>query len=115
MPNSADRRAQRALEARAYRYLPSREVLQAAAQLEQAKMERATRDSQLTLQAGSLAVAVLSQVPREPEENKPVFVAARKLLVEILQRAQATLESPDPDDDELGADEAEAEVDGALT
>jgi hypothetical protein len=115
MPNSAERRAQRALEARAYRYLPSREVLQAATQLEQTKMESATRDSQLTLQAGSLAVAVLSQVPREPEENKPVFIAARGLLVGILERAKSTVESLDHDDDELVADEADVGADGVLS
>jgi hypothetical protein len=90
MSDSADRRALRKAAAEASRHLPTREALQAAAQLEQleqTRMQRATQSAQLALQNGSLAVAVLSQIPRDNEENKPLFMAARKLLGEVLVRA----------------------------
>ena len=74
MPDSADRRARRKLLAEAYSSLPSREVLQAAAELESAKMQRASQSEQMALQKGSLAVAILSQVPRDDENNRPVFI-----------------------------------------
>src|SRR5579863_7303364 len=50
MPEFRKRRALRKLEAKFYSNLPARDVLQAATQLEQAKIERATRDGQLGLQ-----------------------------------------------------------------
>jgi len=62
--DSAARRARRKLLAEAYSSLPSRETLAAAADLERAKAQRAIQDEQFALQRGSLAVAVLSQVPR---------------------------------------------------
>jgi hypothetical protein len=77
MSDSSERRALRKLQAEGYRYLPSREVLQAATVLEQAKAQRAVQEAQLAVQRGSLAVAVLSQVPRDIEENKRVFATAR--------------------------------------
>ncbi len=86
MSDSAERRARRKLLAEAYSSLPSRETLQAAADLERAKLQRAGQNEQMALQKGSLAVAVLSQVPRDNEENKPIFTEARNLLHEILKR-----------------------------
>jgi hypothetical protein len=48
-------------------------VLQAAAALERAKAQRINQEEQAALQKGSLAVAVLSQIPRDDELNKPVL------------------------------------------
>jgi hypothetical protein len=84
MTDSSRRRALRKLESKFYNGLPARDVLQAATQLEQAKIERATRDGQLGLQRGSLCIAVLSQLPRDKEELKPLFQKATELLSEIL-------------------------------
>ncbi len=103
--DSAERRAQRKLAAEAYKYLPSRETLQAATQLEHAKMERATREEQLAVQKGSLAVAVLSQLPRDNEDNKPIFVAARELLLRILKQGFVQLQEAE---DEEGLEDDEA-------
>lgn len=106
MSDSSERRARRKLLAEAYNQLPSRETLHAAAELERARMQRAVQDEQFALQRGSLAVAVLSQVPRDNEENRPLFGEARKLLFEILKRGVAQLEESDndeplPDEEEL--------------
>lgn len=115
-PDSAERRARRKLLAEAYNILPSRETLHAAAELERAKMQRAVQNEQLAVQKGSLAVAVLSQIPRDNEENKPVFLAARELLLETiadgleqLREARAARREDDahvsedePEEDEAG-------------
>ena len=45
--------------------------------------------NKFALQRGSLAVAVLSQVPRDNEDNRPLFAEARKLLLEVLKRGVA--------------------------
>jgi len=103
---SAERRAQRQLLAEAYKRLPSRETLSAAAELERAKMQRAVQDEQFALQRGSLAVAVLSQVPRDNEENRPLFAEARNLLLEVLKRSSAQLQESDEADED---DDEEAE------
>ena len=105
MSDSADRRARRKLLAEAYSNLPSRELLQAAAELERARMQRANQTDQLTLQKGSLAVAILSQVPRDDEQNKPIFVEARNLLQGILKKGIAQLN--EPNEDEEGDEESE--------
>lgn len=97
--DSAERRARRKLLAEAYNRLPSRETLSAAAELERAKMQRAVQDEQFALQRGSLAVAVLSQVPRDNEENKPLFAEARCMLLEVLKRGVAQLQQQDDDED----------------
>lgn len=107
MSDSSERRARRKLLAEAYSQLPSRETLHAAAELERVRMQRAVQDEQFALQRGSLAVAVLSQVPRDNEENRPLFLEARKLLLEILKRGVAQLEQSTEDDDEA----ADAEED----
>jgi hypothetical protein len=91
MTDSSRRRALRRLEAKFYNGLPARDVLQAATQLEQAKIERATRDGQLGLQRGSLCIAVLSQLPRDKEELKPLFQKANELLSEILDTERARM------------------------
>jgi hypothetical protein len=101
MADSAERRARRKLLAEAYSSLPSREVLQAAADLERAKAQRTSQAEQVALQKGSLAVAVLSQVPRDDENNKPLFADARNLLHEILKRGVAQLEQIDDDSEEV--------------
>lgn len=103
--DSADRRARRKLLAEAYKSLPSRETLSAAAELERAKMQRAVQDEQFALQRGSLAVAVLSQVPRDNEENKPLFAEARRMLLEVLKRGVAQLQILDEDDEEAEDEE----------
>ncbi len=90
--------------AEAYNRLPSRETLQAATQLEQTKMQRAMQNDQLTLQKASLAVAVLSQIPRDNEENKPAFALSRELLVACLTKALERLQQSD-EDDETDAEE----------
>lgn len=102
--DSAARRARRKLLAEAYNNLPSRETLAAAAELERAKAQRAVQDEQFALQRGSLAVAVLSQVPRDNEENRPLFGEARTLLLEVLKRGVEQLQRPD-EDEELDDDE----------
>lgn len=84
MSDSAERRAQRKFLAEAYPTLPSRQTLAAATDLERAKMQRARQNEQFALQKGSLCVAVLSQLPRDIDDNKPVFTAARELLAEVL-------------------------------
>ncbi len=61
-------------------------------------MQRAVQDEQFALQRGSLAVAVLSQVPRDNEENRPLFVEARKLLLEVLKRGVAQVEETESDE-----------------
>jgi hypothetical protein len=104
--DSAERRARRKILAEAYNRLPSRETLSAAAELERAKMQRAVQDEQFALQRGSLAVAVLSPVPRDNEDNRPLFSEARNLLLEVLKRSVAQLQEPD---DEDGDEEAEDE------
>jgi hypothetical protein len=68
-------------------------------------MQRAVQDEQFALQRGSLAVAVLSQLPRDNEDNRPLFAEARKLLLEVLERGTAQLhdlaqEREDDADDE---------------
>lgn len=73
MSDSAERRARRKLLAEAYSNLPSREVLQAATDLERAKAQSLSQSEQMALQKGSLAVAILSQIPREDDHNKPLF------------------------------------------
>lgn len=54
-------------------------------------MQRSAQTEQLTVQKASLAVAVLSQIPRDNEENKPIFAAARELLLESVKEALAEL------------------------
>ncbi len=54
----------------------------------------------MALQKGSLAVAVLSQVPRDNEENKSLFTEARDLLHEILRKGLAQLQAADEDDED---------------
>lgn len=103
--DSAERRARRKLLAEAYSSLPSREALQAAAELERVRMQRASQNEQTALQKGSLAVAILSQVPRDDENNKPLFIDARNLLQGILKRGIALFEQPDSDDDDESGDE----------
>lgn len=100
MSDSAERRARRKLLAEAYSNLPSREVLQAAVELERAKMQRASQNEQMALQKGSLAVAILSQVPRDDENNKPLFIEARNLLQEILKRGISLLDEIDEIDED---------------
>lgn len=102
--DSAERRARRKLLAEAYSNLPSREVLQAATELERAKMQHASQSVQLALQKGSLAVAILSQVPRDDEHNKPIFSEARTLLQAILKDGVTHLEQGTGDNEELGED-----------
>lgn len=104
--DSAERRARRKILAEAYNRLPSRETLSAAAELERAKMQRAVQDEQFALQRGSLAVAVLSQIPRDNEDNRPLFSEARNLLLEVLKRSVAQLQEFDI---ENGDEEAEDE------
>lgn len=101
--DSAARRARRKFLAEAYNSLPSRETLAAAAELERAKAQRAVQDEQFALQRGSLAVAVLSQIPRDNEENRPLFTEARALLFEVLKRGIEQLQSSG--DEELDDDE----------
>jgi hypothetical protein len=108
MPESPKRRALRKLKAELYNSLPARDVLHAATQLEQAKIERATRDGQLGLQRGSLCIAVLSQLPRDKDELKPLFQKANDLLGEILDTERTRMhealkdaEKPQEDDAEL--------------
>lgn len=110
MSDSADRRARRKLLAEAYNRLPTRETLQAAAELERARMQRAAQNEQMALQKGSLAVAVLSQVPRDNEENKPLFAEARELLHEILKKGLQQLHDLDQADEEDRDEEAEENV-----
>jgi hypothetical protein len=62
-------------------------------------MQRAVQDEQFALQRGSLAVAVLSQVPRDNEENRPLFAEARSMLLEVLRRGVAQLRKSDEDED----------------
>lgn len=100
MSDSAERRARRKLLAEAYGHLPSRETLLAATELERSKMQRASQSEQLAVQRGSLAVAVLSQVPRDNEENKPLFAEARNLILEILKRGLAQLQESAEEDEE---------------
>lgn len=114
MSESAQRRARRRLLAEAYGSLPSREVLQAATELERAKMQRASQDVQMALQQGSLAVAILSQVPRDNEENKPIFVEARNLLQAILKKGIATLEGLADDEDDSDEEGEETLVQDGL-
>jgi hypothetical protein len=83
-------------------------VLQAATDLEKSKMNRSSQNEQMALQKGSLAVAILSQVPRDDEYNKPLFVEARNLLQEILKKGIALLQEPDDDEDESGDDEGDS-------
>jgi hypothetical protein len=100
MPSeSAERRARRKLLAEAYGRLPSRETLQTATELERAKMQRSIQNEQFALQRGSLAVAVLSQVPRDNEENRPLFTEARNVLLEVLKRGVAQLLQEGSDED----------------
>lgn len=105
MVDSAERRARRKLLAEAYNHLPSRETLSAATELERAKIQRTVQDEQFALQRGSLAVAVLSQVPRDNEENRPLFAEARNLLLEVLKRSIAHLQEPDDTEDETEDEE----------
>lgn len=77
-------------------------------------MQRATQNEQFALQKGSLAVAVLSQVPRDNEENKPLFGAARDLLLEILTKGLADIQKADEGDDDDEADD-ETEDEESLT
>jgi hypothetical protein len=106
MSESSERRARRKLLADAYSHLPSRETLQAAAELERVKMQRAVQDEQFALQRGSLAVAVLSQVPRDNEENRPLFVEARQMLLEVLRRGLMQLRESEEESDQEIEDEA---------
>lgn len=114
MAESAKRRALRKLEARFYNTLPARDVLQTATQLEQAKIERATRDAQLALQRGSLCVAVLSQLPRDKDELKPLFQKANDFLNEILdierERMHESLKEDEDVDESAELDESELEA-----
>ncbi|HLY01133.1 MAG TPA: hypothetical protein VKR56_01405 [Candidatus Cybelea sp.] len=105
MSDSAERRARRKLLAQAYSQLPTREALQAATELERAKIQRAGQNEQMAIQKGSLAVAVLSQVPRDIEENKPLFAEARNLLHEILVKGLFQLQAIDQDEDEAADDD----------
>ncbi len=107
MSDSAERRARRKFLADAYRTLPSREALQAAADLERVKMQRTQQNAQMALQQGSLAVAILSQVPRDDENNKPIFVEARNMLKEILKRGLQLLEEAE---EELEEDDESEET-----
>ncbi len=68
-------------------------------------MQRAVQDEQFALQRGSLAVAVLSQVPRDNEDNRPLFAEARKLLLEVLKRSAAQVQEHDEGDEALEEEE----------
>lgn len=114
MTDSAERRARRKLLAQAYNSLPSREVLQAAADLERARIQRTGQNEQTALQKGSLAVAVLSQVPRDDEHNRPLFVDARNLLHEILTKGILQLQKMDADSEEDDAETEEDDESGVL-
>lgn len=105
--DSAERRARRKLLAEAYSRLPSRETLQAAAELERAKMQRGVQDEQFALQRASLAVAVLSQIPRDNEENKPLFSEARTLLLEVLKKSAERLQHEEQDDEDEAPEDGE--------
>lgn len=61
------------------------------------------QSEQMALQKGSLAVAVLSQLPRDNEENKPLFTEARDHLHAILRQGLEHLQADDEDD--IGLDE----------
>ncbi len=110
MTESAKRRALRKLEAKFYSSLPTRDVLQAATQLEQARIERATRDGQLSLQRGSLCVAVLSQLPRDKDELKPLFQKANDFLAEILDIERTRMQEALSEEQELQEDEGETDL-----
>jgi hypothetical protein len=110
MPESPRRRALRKLEAKFYNSLPARDVLQQATQLEQVKIERATRDGQLGLQRGSLCIAVLSQLPRDKDELKPLFQKANELLGEILDTERARMHEAVKEAEKLAEDDAELEL-----
>lgn len=109
MSESSERRSRRKLLAQEYNRLPSREMLIAEAELERMKMQRASQNEQAAMQKGSLAVAVLSQIPRDNEENKPIFAEARTLLHDILrqgiERLNAAEAEEDDDDETDGAPE----------
>jgi len=107
--DSAERRARRKLLAEAYSHLPARETLQAATDLERTRMQRASQSEQMMLQKGSLAVAVLSQVPREDDNNKPLFAGARELLQEILNKGIAQVREMGDEEADESADEDEPE------
>jgi hypothetical protein len=113
MSDSAERRARRKLLAEAYSNLPSREALQAAAEFERVKMQRTSQNEQMALQKGSLAVAILSQIPRDDENNKPLFADARSLLQGILKRGIAQLEVRDEDGEDAEEDDELDEAPGA--
>jgi hypothetical protein len=69
-------------------------------------MQRAVQDEQFALQRGSLAVAVLSQVPRDNEENRTLFVEARQMLLEVLRRGLMQLRESEEESDQEIEDEA---------
>ncbi len=62
-------------------------------------MQRTVQNEQFALQRGSLAVAVLSQVPRDNEENRPLFTEARNMLLEVLKRGVARLSEEDAEEE----------------
>ena len=62
-----------------------------------ATSQRAHQTEQMALQKGSLAVAILSQIPRDDEHNKPIFAEARNLLQAILKRGVDILDEPEED------------------
>jgi hypothetical protein len=108
LSDSAERRAKRKLIAGAYNSFPSREILQAATEFEKVKAQRQSQSEQSAIQKGSLAVAILSQVPRDDEHNKPLFVDARSLLQGILKKGLANLEEPDDDEEDEEDEDADA-------
>jgi hypothetical protein len=71
-------------------------------------MNRSSQNEQMALQRGSLAVAILSQVSRDDENNKPLFAEARNLLHEILRKGVAMLQEAGDDDDDDETDEEAA-------
>lgn len=61
-------------------------------------MQSVSQSEQMALQKGSLAVAILSQVPRDDEHNKPLFAEARNLLLAIIKKGLDLVVQPLEDD-----------------
>lgn len=91
--------------------LPSAEQLRELQSLERQRETERNSKTQSGLQAGSLALALIPQAPRDVPENTPLFGKARAVLNELLDQALEALTAvPEP---EVADDEDEDEAQSA--
>jgi hypothetical protein len=93
--------------------LPSADQLRELQNLERQREGERNSKTQQSLQAGSLALALISQAPREVRENEPLFAKARQVLDGLLDQtieALAALNAPEAAEEDDDEDDEEQQI-----